>query len=89
VAFYFHIHSVIFSIIPLSLGYPHFAVLPNLLDAALLLLLAVCSFVANLLVSRALQIELAAKATALNFTQVRYLCKWLVLMLFYVEAKVA
>ncbi|KAI3429294.1 hypothetical protein D9Q98_005390 [Chlorella vulgaris] len=70
VAFYFHIHSVIFSIIPLSLGYPHFAVLPNLLDAALLLLLAVCSFVANLLVSRALQIELAAKATALNFTQV-------------------
>jgi hypothetical protein len=68
---YFHTFSLLLSVVPLALGYPAPAVLPSPVEAVLLLMLASCSFVANLLVSRALQIEMAAKATAINFTQAR------------------
>lgn len=67
---YFHTFSFLGSVVPLCLGYPQPAVLPSPVQAVLLLLLAACSFTANLLVNRAFQIELAAKASAVNFSQV-------------------
>ncbi|EFN59580.1 hypothetical protein CHLNCDRAFT_132944 [Chlorella variabilis] len=70
IAMYFHTFSFLGSVVPLCLGYPQPAVLPSPVQAVLLLLLAACSFTANLLVNRAFQIELAAKASAVNFSQV-------------------
>lgn len=67
---YFHIFAFFSSVIPLAFGYPAPAVLPSALEAALLLAIACGSFGGNLLVNRAFQLELAAKASAVNFAQV-------------------
>lgn len=67
---YFHIFAFVSSVIPLAFGYPAPAVLPSPLEAALLLAIACGSFGGNLLVNRAFQLELAAKASAVNFAQV-------------------
>lgn len=56
---------------PLAAGYPEPAVLPSPLQGLLMVCVAVGSFGGNLLVNRAFQLETAAKASAVNFTQVR------------------
>lgn len=70
VAMYFHCFAFVSAGLPLAAGYPEPAVLPSPLQAAMLLLIACGSFGGNLLVNRAFQLELAAKASAVNFTQV-------------------
>lgn len=67
---YFHIFAFVSSAIPLAFGYPAPAVMPSWAEAALLLAIACGSFSGNLLVNRAFQLELAAKASAVNFSQV-------------------
>ncbi|KAL4420523.1 hypothetical protein ABPG75_010179 [Micractinium tetrahymenae] len=70
VAMYFHCFAFLSSVIPLAAGYPEPAVLPSPVQLALLVGIACGSFGGNLLVNRAFQLELAAKASALNFSQV-------------------
>ena len=72
---FFHIAALLTAAVPLAVGYPQRAVAPTPPQATLLLGIAACSFSGNLLINRAFQIELAAKASAVNFSQVsRQLC---------------
>ena len=53
-----------------QVGYPDPAVLPGAHDAALLLTLALCSFIGQTLLNRSFQISSAAKGSSLMCTQV-------------------
>ena len=50
-------------------GYPDPAVVPAATDSALLLAIAVFSFVGQICLNRGFQLEVAAKASAVNYTQ--------------------
>ena len=55
----------------MQVGYPDRAVLPGLADTELLLALAICSFIGQMLLNRSFQITSAAKGSSLMCTQVR------------------
>ena len=65
----FHSAAFVSSVIPLSAGYPEPAVPLTPAQFGVLLGIACGSFGGSLLVNRAFQLELAAKASAVNFTQ--------------------
>lgn len=67
---YFHLAALLSSAVPLAAGYPRPAVRPSPRECGVLLGIAAGSFGGNLLVNRAFQIELAARASAVNFMQV-------------------
>lgn len=72
VAAWFHTVSTISSAVPLMLGVPQRAVLPSLITVIRLASLVLCSFTAQLLMSRGVQIVPASKAAAMNYSQVVY-----------------
>jgi drug/metabolite transporter (DMT)-like permease len=69
VALWFH-SAALFSAVPLALGWPERAVALSAGDAGLLLAVAAASFLGQLLITRGLQSEPAARASAVNFSQV-------------------
>lgn len=73
VALWFHTATLATSSLPLAVGWPQRGVLPAGGDAALLLGVAACSFLGQLLITRGMQVLSAAKASAINFMQVRAL----------------
>ncbi|MEW5299273.1 MAG: hypothetical protein WDW36_002305 [Sanguina aurantia] len=80
---YFNSASFITSSLPLAVGWPAHAVLPGGVDTALLLGISLGSFAAQILIGRDFQLMHAAKASAVNFSQVIY--SYLLGMLFLHE----
>jgi drug/metabolite transporter (DMT)-like permease len=72
VAMYFHTVSFLSATIPLLLGIPEVPVLPSVNNVFKLGGLISCSFIAQLLVNRGIQLEEASRAAAVNYTQVVY-----------------
>jgi drug/metabolite transporter (DMT)-like permease len=72
VAMYFHTVSFLSATIPLLLGIPESPVLPSVNNVFKLGGLISCSFIAQLLVNRGIQLEEASRAAAVNYTQVVY-----------------
>ena len=70
VALWFHSLAVVGAILPLSLGYPSPPVLPTFKEWVPLLAIAACSCVNQVCLNRGFQLEVAAKASAVNYTQV-------------------
>ena len=70
IALWFHFVAVFASILPLVFGYPRLPVLPALKDWLPLLTISAASFVNQICLNRGFQLELAAKASAMNYTQV-------------------
>ena len=68
VALWFHGLAVVAAILPLSFGYPNPAVAPTFKEWGLLL--AINSFVNQIALNRGFQLELAVRASAVNYTQV-------------------
>ena len=69
-ALWFHFIAVFASILPLVFGYPRPPVLPGLKDWPPLLAIAATSYVNQICLNRGFQLEVAAKASAMNYTQV-------------------
>ena len=72
VSLWFHTGTLMLSSFPLAIGWPQKAVMPIPGDLLLLFGVAATSFVAQILVTRGLQMCAAAKAAAMGFTQVLY-----------------
>lgn len=72
VAVWFHTSAVTHSALLLAVGWPRPAVWPRLIDWACLLGIAMSSFTANILLNRGFQLDKAAVASAVNYTQVIY-----------------
>lgn len=70
IAFWFHLVALITSAVPLVLGIPQPAVWPEVRAWLALLSIGACSFVAQLLLNRGFQLQRAALASALSFSQV-------------------
>lgn len=70
VALWFHSLAVLGSILPLAFGYPSPPVVPTVREWSLLLAIAAFSFVNQICLNRGFQLEVAAKASAVNYTQV-------------------
>lgn len=68
---YFHVCAAASSALPLTLGLPAAAVAPGGLQWALLAGVAATSFWGQILIGRGFQLLSAARASAINFTQVR------------------
>ena len=68
---WFHATSLASCIVPLLISYPSPAVWPSPADSAILLEIAVTSFFGQMVLSRGFQLQAAAKASAINLTQVR------------------
>lgn len=58
----------------LAFGYPDSAVLPIAKDWGFLMCIAVLSFINQMCLNRGFQLEVAAKASAVNYTQVGMQC---------------
>ena len=69
-ALWFHSAAVVASAPLLAFGYPDSAVLPIARDWGLLMGIAVLSFINQMCLNRGFQLEVAAKASAVNYTQV-------------------
>lgn len=69
VALWFHGAAVVASAPLLVFGYPDSAVLPIAKDWGLLMAIAVLSFINQMCLNRGFQLEVAAKASAVNYTQ--------------------
>ena len=69
-ALWFHFIAVFASILPLVFGYPRPPVLPALKDWLPLVAISASSFVNQICLNRGFQLEVAAKASAMNYTQV-------------------
>ncbi|DBA70397.1 TPA: hypothetical protein ACH3X2_011812 [Trebouxia sp. C0005] len=76
VALWFHSLAVVGAILPLSLGYPSPPVLPTFKEWVPLLAIAACSCVNQVCLNRGFQLEVAAKASAVNYTQVLWAHIW-------------
>jgi drug/metabolite transporter (DMT)-like permease len=72
VAAWFHAAAFATSAPPLAAGYPAPALQPSRVEWTCLAGIACCSFSANLLLNRGFQIERAARASAINYSQVLY-----------------
>lgn len=72
VALFFHIGATTLSSLPLMIGWPDRAVSPSLMDNVYLVIVAVTSFLAQLLMTRGFQLTSAAIASAILFSQVMY-----------------
>ncbi|EFJ41921.1 hypothetical protein VOLCADRAFT_67693, partial [Volvox carteri f. nagariensis] len=70
VSVYFHVCAAASSIVPLAAGLPAPAVWPTGVGWALLLGVACCSFWGQILIGRGFQLMNAARASAINLTQV-------------------
>ncbi|GAB4823829.1 hypothetical protein N2152v2_010875 [Parachlorella kessleri] len=68
----FHTAGMVGTGIPPLFGKPSPAVMPSPLDCVWLLSIGLTSFAAQLLLNRGFQIEVAVKASAVNYTQVIY-----------------
>ena len=68
---WFHATSLASCVVPLLISYPSPAVWPSPADSAILLAIAVSSFFGQMMLSRGFQLQAAAKASAINLTQVR------------------
>ncbi len=75
VALWFHSLAVVGSILPLAFGYPSPPVVPTVREWLLLLAIAAFSFVNQICLNRGFQLEVAAKASAVNYTQVCKACR--------------
>lgn len=69
VALWFHGAAVVASVPPLLFGYPAPLLLPLAKDWGFLLIIAVLSFINQMCLNRGFQLEVAAKASAVNYTQ--------------------
>lgn len=69
-ALWFHFIAVFASILPLAFGYPRPPVLPALKDWVPLVAISTASFINQICLNRGFQLEVAAKASAMNYTQV-------------------
>ena len=67
---WFHSTGLASSIIPLLASYPSSAVWPSAVDDVILMSVAATSFFAQMVLSRGFQLQSAAKASAINLTQV-------------------
>ncbi|GIL84985.1 hypothetical protein Vretimale_9838 [Volvox reticuliferus] len=72
VSVYFHVSAAATSLVPLAAGLPTPAVWPKGVQWALLLGVAACSFWGQILIGRSFQLLNAARASAINLTQVVY-----------------
>lgn len=72
IALWYHMATVAMSTVPLIAGFPTPAIWPSVTDNLLLVGVAVTSFVGQVLLTRGFQLETAARASAVNFTQVVY-----------------
>ena len=68
---WFHSTALVSSLVPLSIGYPSSAVWPGAVDAINLGSIAITSFFGQMVLSRGFQLQSAAKASAINLTQVK------------------
>lgn len=67
----FHTATIGVSALPLAAGWPQRAVAPTARDVGLLLGVAGTSFLGQLLLTRGLQLQPAARAASINFSQAR------------------
>ena len=72
IAVWFHVSAFVHSTILLCLHFPHAPAFPGFQDWLCLIGIAGSSFSANILLNRGFQIENAALASAVNYTQVIY-----------------
>ncbi|GIL67344.1 hypothetical protein Vafri_20748 [Volvox africanus] len=72
VSVYFHVSAAATSLVPLAAGVPAPAVWPKGVQWALLLGVSSCSFWGQILIGRSFQLLNAARASAINLTQVVY-----------------
>ncbi|GLI66985.1 hypothetical protein VaNZ11_011081 [Volvox africanus] len=72
VSVYFHVSAAATSLVPLAAGMPAPAVWPKGVQWALLLGVSSCSFWGQILIGRSFQLLNAARASAINLTQVVY-----------------
>ncbi|KAL3149393.1 hypothetical protein ABBQ32_002191 [Trebouxia sp. C0010 RCD-2024] len=75
-ALWFHFIAVFASILPLAFGYPRSPVLPALKDWVPLLAISATSCINQICLNRGFQLEVAAKASAMNYTMVLWAHVW-------------